>query len=173
MQRTSEPKDAAQPPRQMNRKWVQTERQAHMAWARFSIRKPTASAVLHQLIAHMGPQNAVVITQKMLARLIGVTDRTIRTALADLEADRWIQVVRLGRGKECAYVVNDRVAWGQSRDDLRLSTFSATVVVDRGDQDEGSAEEGDLRSVSLIFKVGEDEQDDFEPAVSAVGGGRR
>jgi hypothetical protein len=67
---------------------------------------------------------------------MGVTDRTVRTAVADLVLENWLQVVRLGKGKEAAYVVNDRVAWGQSRDQLRLSTFSATVVADFDDQDE-------------------------------------
>ena len=140
-----------------------------MAWAKFSIRKPTASAVLHQLVAQMGPLNAVVIPQKVLGRMLGVTDRTIRTAIADLVAERWIQVVRLGRGKESAYVVNDRVAWGQPRDQLRLSTFSATVVADHDDQDFALLGGGDLRRVSTLFRTGEDPM----PAVVAGGKGRR
>lgn len=50
----------------------------------------------------------------------------------------------MSRGKEAAYVINDQVAWGQSRDQLRLSAFSATVVSDAGDQDELTLDQAPL-----------------------------
>lgn len=115
------------------------------------MRKPTASAVLHQLVAHMGPQNAVIVPQKVLAQMLGVTDRTIRTAIADLAAERWIQVVRIGKGKEAAYVINDQVAWGQSRDQLRLSAFSATVIADAEDQDSLTVDGTPLRRLPTLY----------------------
>ena len=75
--------------------------------------KPMAAAVLHTLVARMGDQNAVVVSQKTLAALIGVTDRTIRNAIQVLVAENWVQVVRLnGPGTVSAYVVNSAVAWG-------------------------------------------------------------
>lgn len=132
-------------------RWVQTERRAHEAWAGLIARKPTAAALLHHLVAQMGHQNAVVIGQKTLAKLLGVSERTVRRAVADLVEERWIQVVRLGRGKEAAYVVNDRVAWGQPRDQLRLSVFSAAVVADFDDQDEALLGHGDLRRIPTLY----------------------
>lgn len=132
-------------------KWVQTERKAHEEWANLIARKPRAAMLLHHLVAQMGPQNAVVVSQKVLATLMGVTDRTVRTAVADLVAERWIQVVRIGKGKEAAYVVNDRVAWGQARDQLRLSVFSATVVADAADQEPLTLEHSDLRRIPTLY----------------------
>lgn len=132
MKQPSAPKEAGRP---QQRGWLQTERKTHEAWARFSLKKPTASALLHYMCAFMGPQNALVVSQTVLAKRLGVSDRTIRSAVADLAADSWIQVVRLGKGKECAYVVNDRVAWGEKRENLRLSLFSATVIADAEDQE--------------------------------------
>lgn len=76
----------------------------------------------------MGHQNAVVIPQVVLAKLMGCSVDTVQRAVRDLVAEKWISVVRLGRGKEAAYMVNDRVAWGQSRDQLRLSVFSAAFL---------------------------------------------
>jgi hypothetical protein len=76
---------------------------------------------------------------------------TVQRAVKDLVAERWIQVVRLGRGKEAAYVVNDRVAWGQPRDQLHLSVFSATVIADFGDQDEALLGHGDLRRIPTLY----------------------
>lgn len=151
MRQFSAPPEVGTPVKHKPGQWVQTERKAHEAWARFCIRKPTASAVLHHLVAQMGHQNAVVIPQKVLAQLLGVTDRTIRTAITDLVSERWIQVVRLGKGKEAAYVVNDRVAWGQPRDQLRLSVFSATVVADYADQDAATLDHADLRRIPTLY----------------------
>jgi len=130
--------------------WVQTERKAHEAWAALIGRKPTAAALLHHLVAQMGHQNAVVVGQKTLAKMLGVSERTVRRAVTDLVEEHWIQVVRIGRGKEAAYVVNDRVAWGQSRNQLRLSVFSATVVADHEDQDAETLGHGDLRRIPAL-----------------------
>lgn len=133
--------------------WVQTERAGHEAWARLGIRSPIAAAILHTLIARMGNQNAVVISQKTIAGLIGVTDRSVRSAIQLLTAERWMQVVRLnGPGTVCAYVVNSAIAWSEKREKLHLSTFSATVVADADDQ--FSIDHSELRQIPTLF-VGE------------------
>lgn len=132
--------------------WVQTERKAHEAWADLSLRKPRASALLHHLISRMGQQNAVVVPQKLLAKIMGAHERTVQRALADLVAEQWVQVVKLnGPGTISAYVVNDRVAWGQPRDELRLSVFSAAVIANAEDQDPKTLEPLELRRIPLIF----------------------
>jgi hypothetical protein len=131
--------------------WVQTERKAHEAWAGLIARKPRAAELLHHLVAQMGHQNAVVIPQAVLAKLMNRSVDTVQRAVKDLVAERWIQVVRLGRGKEAAYVVNDRVAWGQPRDQLRLSVFSASVVADFDDQEEALLGHGDLRRIPTLY----------------------
>jgi len=132
--------------------WVQTDRKAHEAWARLSLRKPRAAALMHHLVARMGHQNAVVVSQKVLAKLMGAHERTIQRAIADLVAEQWIQVVKLnGPGTVCAYVVNDQVAWGQPRNQLRLSVFSAAVVADAEDQDPATLDTTDLRRIPLLF----------------------
>jgi hypothetical protein len=131
--------------------WVQTERAAHEAWGRLIASKPRAGALLHVLVAKMGQQNAVVVSQAVLAELMGVTDRTVRSALADLVAGGWIQVVRIGKGREAAYVVNDRVAWGDSRERLPLSLFSATIVADARDQDAVTLAGPKLRRIPVLY----------------------
>lgn len=108
--------------------------------------------LMHHLVAQMGNQNAVVVSQKTLAKMLGVNERTVRRAVTDLVAERWISVVKLnGPGTVSAYVVNDRVAWGQSRDQLRLSVFSATVVADFEDQEEAMIGNGSLRKIPVLF----------------------
>ena len=132
--------------------WVQTERAAHEAWAGLIARKPRAAQLLHHFVAIMGERNAVVISQKTLAKMLGVTDRTVRSAIADLVAERWISVVKLnGPGTVSAYVVNDRVAWGERRHNLPLSVFSATVVADKADQDAALLGHGELRRIPTLY----------------------
>ena len=132
--------------------WVQTERKAHEAWARLIARKPRAAELLHHLVAQMGAQNAVVIPQKLLAQLMGRSLDTVQRAIRELVAEKWIQVVKLnGTGTVSAYVVNDRVAWGQPREQLRLSVFSATVVASAEDQDTASLEHSSMLRVPSLF----------------------
>lgn len=132
--------------------WVQTERKAHEAWAALIAKKPRAAQLMHHLVALMGTQNAVVISQKLLAQLMGVTDRTVRSAVSDLVLDRWISVVKVnGPGTVAAYVVNSQVAWGESRENLHTAVFTATVVVDQADQEAALLGSADLRRIPTLF----------------------
>jgi hypothetical protein len=133
--------------------WVQTERAAHEAWGKLAMKSPIASAVLHRLIAIMGHQNAVVIGQKTLAKLLGCNARSIARAIEILESEKWVQVVQIGqRGTVNAYVVNDRVAWGEKREHLpRLSVFSAAIVADEEDQPEYTLLPGQLRRIPALY----------------------
>lgn len=154
--------------------WVQTERKAHEAWANLIARKPRAAELLHHLVAQMGHQNALVVPQTVLAKLMGRSVDTVQRAVRDLVTERWIQVVRLGKGKEAAYVVNDRVAWGQPRDQLSLSVFSATVVADLEDQDTASLDHVDLRRIPTLFPgerqlpVGDGEPPPSQPSLAGL-----
>ena len=132
--------------------WVQTERKAHEAWAALISKKPRAAQLMHHLVAYMGEKNAVVISQKLLGQIMGVTDRTVRSAIVDLVSDKWISVVKLnGPGTVSAYIVNDQVAWGESRNNLHLSVFSANIVADRAEQEVGLLGSSDLRRIPTLF----------------------
>ena len=109
--------------------------------------------LMHHLVARMGHQNAVVASQKTLAKLMGCTPRTVQNALNDLVQDNWIQVVQIGTaGSVNAYVINSEVAWGERRDQIgRLAVFTATVVVDADDQSAATLEHKQLRTLPIIY----------------------
>ena len=152
MTRSTTSPDLGTPAKHKPGQWVQVERKASEAWARLCVKKPSAAAVLHHLVANMGHQNAVVVSQKTLAQITGRSVDTVKRALRDLVAERWVSVVKLnGPGTVAAYVVNDRVAWGQRRDQLCLSVFSATIVADRDDQDETLLGHADLRRIPTLY----------------------
>jgi len=133
--------------------WVQTERAAHEAWGLLVMSSPRAAALLHHFVANMAGQNAVVVNQKTLAKMMKCTVRTIQRAVDDLVADNWIQSVSMGgAGTVNAYVVNDQVAWGQARDKMpRLSTFSARVIADIDDQDQRALTRSKLRRIPVLY----------------------
>jgi hypothetical protein len=169
------PKDTiGTPAKHKQGQWVQTERKAHEAWAKLIARKPRAAELLHHLVAQMGHQNAVVVPQNVLAKLMGRSVDTVQRAVRDLVAERWIQVVRLGKGKEAAYVVNDRVAWGQPRDQLCLSVFSATVVADIEDQETTTLDGAELRRIPTLYPgerqlpTGAGEDPPSQPSISGM-----
>jgi len=115
--------------------WVQTERAAHEAFAALISRSPLAARVMHLLVARVGDNNAVIISQGALAKLAGASRQGVQKALRILNQDRWIETRQIGdRSTVNAYVLNDRVAWHGPRDGLRYSLFSATVIASSDEQ---------------------------------------
>lgn len=115
--------------------WVQTERAAHEAWAALIAKNANAARIMHVLVSKVGDQNAVVISQKALATMTGITDRTVRNALRLLADDNWLEIRQIGQsGTVNAYVLNDRVVWSGKRDGIRYSLFSAAVVLSDEEQ---------------------------------------
>lgn len=107
---------------------------------------------MHLLVAQMGNQNAVVVSQKTLSKLMACSLRTTQYAITDLVDERWLQVVKLnGPGTIAAYVVNDRVAWGQRRDQKWMSVFSAAVVADIEDQDAIALAHESLKQIPVMY----------------------
>lgn len=151
MKLTSAPPEIGQLP--VKGHFVQTDRATHEAWAKFSVKRPSASGVLHLLVANVGRNNAVIISQKTIAKVLGISDRTVRTALSDLEAGNWLQIVKIGAGREAAYVINDRVAWADKRDNLRISRFTAEVIADFDDQSPEALTAGPLHRLPRAGEV--------------------
>lgn len=115
--------------------WVQTERAAHEAWAALIDQSPQAAKIMHILTAKIEDHNAVVVSQDTLAKLAKASRRTVQRALTVLRNGNWIDIRQIGpNGTVNAYVINDRVAWADRRDNLRLSIFSATVIADAEEQ---------------------------------------
>ncbi|GGA04000.1 hypothetical protein GCM10011497_37840 [Elstera cyanobacteriorum] len=115
--------------------WVQTERAAHERWAKLAIAHPRASALLHVLLARMGRHNALVVSQKVLAKMADCNPRTVQRSLEILSRNNWIEVRQIGdSGTVNAYVVNARVAWSGKRDGIRYALFEAAVLVSDADQ---------------------------------------
>lgn len=135
--------------------WVQTERAAHEAWAALIDRSPKAAKLMHILTARVGENNAVVVSQKVLTKLMKCSRPTVQRALEVLAQDRWIEVRQIGEnGTVNAHIINDRVAWSGKRDGLRYSLFSATVIVSEDEQPDRDAlgNQAPLRRLPSLFR---------------------
>jgi DNA-binding transcriptional regulator YhcF (GntR family) len=115
--------------------FVMYEKDALLLFSKMMAKKPRAASLFAFLTANMGDKNALVINQRLIAKMMGVSTRTVQYALAELVERNWVEVVHLhGPGSVAAYVVNSNVAWAQPRSELCYSTFSAEVIADFEDQ---------------------------------------
>jgi UTP:GlnB (protein PII) uridylyltransferase len=117
--------------------WVQTERKAHEGWAKLIRTSPKAAELLHVLVANMDKKAAVVVSQKVLAQMIGASVPTVKRAVTVLQDGNWVDVVRIGseRGGVNAYIVNRRVAWADNRDNQKYAIFDARIITSSSEQD--------------------------------------
>lgn len=130
--------------------WVQTERATHEAWGRLTVSSPRAAALAHFLVANMEASGAVVASYATLAKMTGMSVSTIRRAIDDLKAGRWIEVVQIGgKGGANAFRINSRVAWAQARDKLHMASFTARVLADRDDQQ--AIDDAPLRRIPTLM----------------------
>lgn len=151
-------------------RWVQTDRKAHEEWGKLAMQSPKSAALLHLLVARMGNKNAIVASQGVLAELMDCSLATVKRALAVLKENQWIEVVQVGsNGTVNAYVINDRVAWGQPRHLIpHLSTFSANVIASAKEQPSGAIEnKAPLMKIPVLFR-GEIQLPAGEPAEPPV-----
>lgn len=118
--------------------WVQTERSAHEAWDSLINKHPAAARLMHRLVANMDRRGAVVISQKLLAEMMGVHRNTIGKAVKVLTEDNWIDTVQIGgqKGGVKAYLVNRRVAWADKRENQKYAIFDARVIASVSEQTE-------------------------------------
>ncbi|WP_244300883.1 hypothetical protein [Roseibium hamelinense] len=110
---------------------------------------------MHILTSRVGEHNAVVISQKNLARLMDAHVNTVKKAVRLLSDDNWIEVRQIGdRGTVNAYLLNDRVVWIGARDGLRYSLFSAQIIIS-ADEQADIEQLGNQKPLRSLPRVGE------------------
>lgn len=115
--------------------WVQTDRATHEAWGQLTLNSPRASALAHFMVANMESSGALVASYATLAQMTGMSVSTVRRAIDDLRAGRWLEVIQIGgKGGANAFIINSRVAWGKSRSELNAALFTANVLANKAEQ---------------------------------------
>lgn len=111
-----------------------------------------AVTVLHFMISKLTRgASGVVISAGAMARQMGISERSAKSAVAILRETKFVQVLKSGNTN--AYIVNSRVAWQGIRGQ-RHASFNAQIVVDENEQEktvEQLIEEGaELLDVPVI-----------------------
>lgn len=92
---------------------------------------PMATGVLLYCMERMSRTNSLLVSQKVMAEALNVTERSIRSALVTLEERRFIERTQVGTAS--VITVNTRVAW-QGRRGARYSHFCTDIVASEREQ---------------------------------------
>lgn len=138
---------------QPKHRYTMTDLKAHEDWGKLSSKNPRASAVLHFLVARAGRYGSVTVSHRVLAEICGCGRNTVKRALASLEADRWLQRVRVGseRGGVNCYILNRGVCWSDQREKMAYVSLETRVVAAASEQPARALEhDGELRQVPAL-----------------------
>jgi hypothetical protein len=132
--------------------WLQSDKDSHTPMWQLGVKYPTALAVLHFMISRLQRgANGLVISAPALARAMGISERTAKSATAILRDMKFVQILKSGNTN--VYIVNSRVAW-QSARGARYASFNAQIVVDEHEQhrtvEEIEAEAESLNEVPVM-----------------------
>lgn len=89
-------------------------------------------ALLDYFIYKMNKNNALIISQKKLMKVLDCSRPTLTKIVAQLQDMRFIDVMKIG--VQNCYIVNSQVAWKTSRAGIKHSVFDATVYIEWDEQ---------------------------------------
>jgi hypothetical protein len=112
--------------------WLQSDKDAHKAMWQLGVKHPSALSVLHFMISKMSRgTNGVIISAAALSRQMGISPRTAQGAVAVLQQNRFVQILKTGNAN--VYIINAKVAW-QGHRGMRYASFNAQLVIDEQEQ---------------------------------------
>lgn len=112
--------------------WLQVDKKVGNELQKLAVKHPAAMGTLMYLITNMGRNNALAVSQAVMAKKIGVKVLAVNRAIRLLDEHRFIEIVKVGN--LCVYRVNTRVAWQGNRGE-RFAYFMADVIAFEGEQD--------------------------------------
>jgi len=112
--------------------FLQIEKRTLRDLRRLSGASTPAVNVLLLLAERMNRSNAIVCSYRVLAEITGYSRPTLHNAIKLLEAERWIQVIKIGSAN--AYLVNSRAFWQDTGTKKRHASFNASIVASETEQ---------------------------------------
>lgn len=133
--------------------WLQVEKKVGQELQRLAIKHPAAMGTLLYLMNNMGRNNALAVSQAVIAEKVGVGRQAVSGAVKLLAQRQFIEIVKVGN--LCIYRVNTRVAWQGNRGE-RFAHFTADVLAIEQEQDRDIDDAQDpLKQVPVL---GDDER---------------
>lgn len=127
--------------------WLQLEKKAAKELQSLAIRSPAAMGTLMYMVNHMSRSNALVVSQKAMAKELGISLKSVGNSVKLLALHHFIETIKVGNTS--VYVVNSRVAW-QGERGARYAAFGADVIALESEQDRPIDDQPALKSVPQL-----------------------
>lgn len=101
---------------------------------RIASESPTAIQILMYFLENMNNNNAVIVSQKELARIVNKTRQGVAKALKVLESNGSLLIGKVGTAN--VYIINSDLAWQGTYKQRRNVILNATVVMEMEDNEE-------------------------------------
>ena len=111
--------------------WLQVDKKVGQELQKLAVKHPAAMGTLIYLMTNMGRNNALAVSQAVIASKVGVTIAAVNRAIKVLNDRRFIEVVKVANLR--VYRVNTRVAWQGNRGE-RFAHFMADIIAFEGEQ---------------------------------------
>lgn len=129
--------------------WLQVEKKIGQELQRLAIKHPSAMGTLLYLINNMGRNNALVVSQAVIADKVGIGRQAVSGAIKVLSKHKFIEVVKVGN--LCVYRVNTKVAWQGNRGE-RYAHFMADVIAVEKEQGSEIDDQTPLKKIPVPEK---------------------
>lgn len=93
----------------------------------------TALNVFLWIAKNMDDKNALIVSQEALAKVLGVTTRTIQYAISYLKEKKALDVLKSGNSN--IYALNSKIVWKDDAENKKYAHFTAKVYVVSEEQD--------------------------------------
>ena len=94
---------------------------------------PKAANLFMLLTEKMDTENALVVSQEVLAEVLGVSKRTVIRQINLLKEKGFVQILKSGTSN--IYLVNANIAWTSSGNKKEYAKFKANVLVSKSEQE--------------------------------------
>lgn len=108
------------------KKWIQFNENEINNLMYLTSLNPLAMNILYFLMKNANNYNAVIVSQKTLAEILGKSIRSIATAIKVLKEHNFIDVRKDGRGN--IYMINSNVSWKSYGSNHKFAEFNAKVI---------------------------------------------
>lgn len=127
--------------------WLQLEKKVGQELQKLAVKHPAAMGTLLYLANNMGRNNALAVSQAVIAKKVGISLVSVSRAIKLLDNHRFIEVVKVGN--LCIYRVNTRVAWQGNRGE-RFAYFTADVIAFEREQSYELDSKDPLKQVPVL-----------------------
>ncbi len=93
----------------------------------------TAANVFLFLVEHMDKRNAIIISQQAIAEGLGLTRKTIHTAVKYLREKKALEIFKSGTSN--IYAINSQIVWKTNANGKKYALFDARVYITKSEQE--------------------------------------